>query len=533
MDSPLHLQNGTMIQIECTKLLDATVHRHYVRVVIPQDSKICVHYFRDLIERELDIPVVCQVRLDVNGVPFDPLPPDFTDFPSRLFKPGEPIYISLDYYIAGADLQTIYSTINKFNTSISTDTTNHDLLTHSLDLLEVACFNVSWSSNEAVGARLCINSTGFLPKLYELFKITNSKLRQSLGDLDADKNTISQQNSANSIVSCYHTLAQALSNLMLMSARWEDKMLVCETNIPSVIRETLTICKVYFSMKHELHDKLQIIRNSLIYYCFSELQLLLSVRFVCVQFGLDLEFLEILRDSIIKWTCLSIPHTSKAICLFNLSGSSAVSRLLYSSDIYSQIIVHYLKKDLLTETDHRFYELYYRVCLTTLHMLKTPKLSVTSDEIVKDSATLLRNFLSHVSAGEIADMEKDSFCFGTLENYFSLIYLPSNSILGSLMASEETRVKHMTLIEDFISMGVLTIEVLMLLEAGRRVILSENLLPHLVIADWTIGQLQSKIKLHFPHVTHIPVPRLYDIAAIKAVYMGIGDYKEMMHYRFI
>ena len=528
--SPLHTLNSTVIQIECTKLIDATVHRHYVRVVIPRDPKICVNYFRDLIERELEIPVICQVRLDVNGVPFDPLPPDFIDFPSRLFKPGEPIYISLDYYIAGADLQLIHSTINKFNTSISTDTINHELMTHSLDLLEVACFNVSWSSNEAVGARLCINSTGFLPKLYEVFRITNSKLKQSLGELSADKISISRQRLANSVVYCFHTLAQALSNLMLMSARWEDKMLVCETKFPSVIRETLSICKVYFSTKLA---NLQAIRNSLIYYCFSELQLLLSVRSVCLQFGLDLEFLEILRDSIIRWTGLSIPHSSKAICLFNLSGSSAVSRLLYSSGIYSEIIEHYLKIDLLIETEHRIYELYFRACLTTLHMLKTPKLSVTSDKIVKDSATLLRHFLSHSSANQIADMERGSFCFGTLENYFSIIYLPSNSILGSLMASEETKVKYRTLMEDFISMGVLTMEVLMLLEAGRRVILNENLIPHLVIADWTMGQLQSKIKLHFPHITHIPVPRLYDIAAVKAVYMGIGDYKEMMHYKYI
>ena len=528
MDSPLQL-NGTMIQIECTKLLDATVHRHCVRVVIPQDPKMCVNYFRDLIERELEIPAICQVRLDVNGVPFDPLPPDFTDFPSRLFKPGEPICISLDYYIAGADLQTIHSTINKFNTSISTDTINHDLMTHSLDLLEVACFNVSWSSDEAVGARLYINSTGFLPKLYEVFRITNSKLKQSLSELTGNSNSNSQQNSANSVGYCFHTLAQALSNLMLMSARWEDKMLVCETNIPSVIRETLTICKVYFSTKFV---NLKAIKNSLIYYCFSELQLLLSVRPVCLQFGLDLEFLEILRDSIINWTG-SNPHVSKLICLFNLSGSSAVSHLLYSSGIYSEIIEHYLKKDILTETNHRFYELYFRACLITLHMLKTPRLSVTSDKIVKDSATLLRSFLSHLSAKQIADMEKDSFCFGTLENYISLIFLPSNSILGSLMANEENRVKYRTLMEDFISMGVLTMEVLMLLESGRRVILSENLLPHIVIADWTIGQLQSKIKPNFPHITHIPVPRLYDIAAIKVVYMGIGDYKEMMHYKSI
>ncbi|KAI6659999.1 hypothetical protein LOD99_14340 [Oopsacas minuta] len=524
IDNTTTLCSNAIIQIECTKLHDSTVHRHYVRVY--QGEKISVKYFRDIIEKEIHIPIVCQVQLNVNGIPLDPLPPNFTDFPSRMFLPGKPILITLDYYTAGADLYTIHSAIEQFNRSISTDEYDYQLLSDSLDVLEVSCFNVSWDSDEAVGARLFIHSMGFLPNLCKVVRGLNSKLKSSFDELFT---TDGKRTLADNILLCSHILAQALSDLMLLSARWEDKMIICKMNFPSVISDTFFIARLFLSVKY---NRLQRIGESLIHYCIRELQLLLSVRSVSVEFGLNIKFVKTLKDSLILGRGLSRHHISDAICLFNLSGSSSVSRLLYSSGIYSEVIKHYLNQDITKISDSNLFELHFRISLVTLHMLKTPNLSVTSDEILQHSADLLRRFLSHITAENIADIERGCFCFGTLENYISVLYIPSNSIIGKLMSDEIYLVKYSALIQDFVSMGILTMEVLMMLEPGRRVILSENLLPHLVIADWTTGHMLSKVKLHFPSIPNLPVPSLYDIAAIKAVHIGIGDYKEMMHYKF-
>ena len=516
-----------LLQVECTKLYDDTVHRHYLR--IDKDKEISVKFLRNLLERELNIPIICQVRLSVNGIPLDPLPQDFGNFPKRFLKDDQPILVSLDYYVATANLFPIRIALEGFYCALSADL-DYELISNSLDALAHSCFNVSWDSDEAVGYRLYLNSVGFIAKLLQLIQTLNSILKKNYEH--AKDISIVDDNVhfkwIEDILLSFQTLLKALRSLMLFSARWEDKMLMCELKLPAIIQETFAIAKLYLTPNDVTLGQ---IGDTITYYCSIELQLLLSVRPVSVLFGLDKQFIELLKDCLVSKRGLSREQESDSICLFNLSGTACVSRLLYSSGIYAEIIQHYLHQNTFRLGDTIKYEQYYRVALVTLHMLKTPNLSLTSARIVEDASSLLNIFLSTLKAEDIASIEQGGFCFGTLENYFSILFIPTNSILGEIIANSESKEKYKSLIHNCYKMGVFTMEVLMLLEAGRRVILSENLLPHLVIADWTVGNLASKIKLHFPSVTHLPVPSLYDIAALKAVSIGIGDYKQMMHYK--
>ena len=516
------------IQVDCTKLYDGTVHRHYLQVA--QLEELSVQFFRDLIETHLDIPAVCQVRLTVNGISLDPLPLDFCDFPNRFIQNGDPIRIRLEYYVASADMVQLAVALDTFCSGVS-PVMDYKLVSDGLDHLETSCFNVKWDSNEAVGYRLYMNSIGFLPILFELIEKLNASLKDIFERAKDTPETYDDDDDPewmDDLIRVFQTLLKAIRTLMLFSARWEDKMLMCELKFPSLIRDTLSIAQLYFTLKDKT---LRQIGDSVVYYCSMELQLLLSVRAVSVQFGLDRKFLEILKDCLILKRGMSSEQRPDAICLFNLSGAASVSQLLYSSGIYEEIINFYQSQKLYTADHSLKYEVFYRVALVTMHMLKTPNLHMTSPKVVRNSSTLLNYFLSKVTAEDIANIERDGICFGTLENYFSILFIPSNSILGKIMAGSESRDKYRSLISNCFKMGVFTMEVLMLLEAGRRVILSENLLPHMVIANWTIGNLTNKIKLHFPSITHLPVPSLYDIAALKAVSIGIGDYKEMMHYK--
>ena len=518
-----------LIRVECTQLYDATYHRHYLRMSQEEGEEINVSYFRDLIEAQLSIPSVCQVKLTVNGIPLDPLPPDFSDFPKHFLENGRPIIMHLEYYLASANLLPLALTLDTFCSALSPEL-DYKLISDSLDLLQQCCFNVRWDSNEAVGYRLYMSSMGFLPILLELIETLNSSLRdifKHAKDLSKIDDNVHFK-WMDDMFCVFQTLLKAIRTLMLFSARWEDKMLMCKLNIPSLIMETFSIAKLYLTPKD---ITLEGIGDAILYYCFLELQLLLSVRPVSVMFGLDIEFIKLLKDCLLSKRGMSQEQRPDAICLFNLSGSASVSRLLYSSGIYTEVIKYYLTQKLSEAEDSVRYELYYRVALVTLHMLKTPNLPLTSPQIVEDSSALLNYFLSNTTAEGIANIERDCICFGTLENYFSILFIPSNSILGGIIADSDSKEKYKSLIQNCYKMGVFTMEVLMLIEAGRRVILSENLIPHLVIADWTVGNIASKVKLHFPSITHLPVPSLYDIAALKAVSTGIGDYKEMMHYK--
>ena len=514
------------ITVECKRLSDDTLHRHHIKV---DNFRLSIESIRKVIANQLDIPIVCQVSLSIEGISLDPLPHCFSDFPNRFLRTGEPIHVFLSYYVSSAKLHPINSALDEFNETESDDC---EQITGSLNELNSCIFSVGWPSDEAVGTRLHMNSLNFLPKLRSLMEGLILKLKKSFNDLYGENNQMELDQSTitsylfKKIIPSFGSLTAAVRSLLTFSARWEDKMLVCENKFPELIREIISLGKLYSSSKDQIMIK---IGKTVMDYCFRELQLLLSVISVSIQFGTDVEFLNILKDSILNNKAFD--KYSNAICLFNLAGTSCVSQVIFSSGIYAEIIQEFSKNTRFQYNDLKS-ELSFRMVLITMHMLKTPDLNPDSDEIVTNASYLIQSFISNVTSEEIADIQRGGFCFGTLENYVSILYVPSNSIIGRMSADKGFNSQFTSLVQNYYDMCVFVMEVLMLQEAGKRVILAENLLPHFVIADWKISNLMPKVRKHFSSLTHFPFPTLYDIVAIKAVSFGLGDYKEMMHYKF-
>ena len=498
------------LYIHCTEVYDNQIYTKVLRVS-ESEYRPSIEYFRKLIERELDIPRVCQLSLSVAGVPMDPLE-TMEEFclSDRVFKNPNPI--ALQYYTTSLNLEELTTILDNIDNAIIQK--NIMFLNSLFQRLTTFLRQVNWVSKEATGTKLYINYCGFLEKL------KNSLISQT----DIFSRLYQNANEQILLGVIQDIIGTTLRFIWCFGGGWEDCLILSHYDFLGIILRIFNIANDVFT----IHTSIQRDTCDLLYSCFGFFQMIVEQKRTAIELGNNDKFLSVLKDALL---CQYFNWGSFELCLqslifFCISIHSLASTKFYSSGIYTEIL-NYFENVTYSNSDNTFCRILYNVNLITLNALRRPGLILDSD-IIRKTSILMHNFTKNVSVENIVQYEvTHNTSWNIIEYFVAFFFVPTNSPLGKIMLNQ-VGYRNNCIIDSYFGIADLVLEVLFRQKKHRKQVLAEKLLDLLVIAHWRRGGIYSKVRLYFPN-EYFPVPSLHDIAAISAFCAGLGDYSELMH----
>ena len=497
------------LQVHCTELYENEVYTKVLRVM-KSEYIPSIEYFRKLIERELDIPRVCQLSLSAAGVPLDPLETmEECCLSHRLFKDPNPI--TLHYYTTSLNLIELDTLLNEIDSAMVQERIVY--LDSLFQRLTRFLRQVNWVSKEATGTKLYINHSGFLEKL------KNSLVFQTKFFSKIYENKTKDRQALLSIMRC---IEATLRFIWCFGGGWEDCLIIAKYDFLGIILRIFNIANEVFALHTSIGET-----GDLLFSCYGLFQMVVEQKSIAISLGNNDKFLSILKDALLckyfYWG--TFERCLHSLIIFCISIHSPGHANIYRSGIYTEILNHFVSIRI-SKFDNTLCRIHYNVCLVTLNILKSPNLKFIRD-LADKASRLLENFLKNISVENIVQYESiHNTSWNIIEYFVSFFFVPINSILGNIMYQTEGVYK--ILVSRYFRVADLILEVIFRQEKHRQQVLAEKLLDLLVIAHWRRGGIYSKLRTYFPN-NYIPVPSLHDIAAISAFCAGLGDYSKLIH----
>ena len=525
------------LQFEMNRLCDGDVHREIISIPL-SEFKFSVSFLQDLIETKFNIPLICQVGLSMSGIVLDSLPPESDLFSSRVWERGERIVLYLRYYTNSAMVRPLHKMLIHFDQALN-NITNYRVLYVVLHALNHDHMNEQgWESNEAIGTRLYLANHGFLSQLFNCISKLNQQL---LGVYEQYNSFIAQQITDNSAKlkllgsadSITQALEAALALLWNFGANSTDRILLfrmgylslCQTS--TQIAYQLTICpyKEFNGNGKALFGK-----------CLGVIQGFSELRSPAIAIGRDARFMQVIKELITNpadYNREQVEPVLQILIFFSCSSQNEISKFICENNFYGNLLFYFSRREIARDYSNINFEVSYIACLLMLNWLKTPLLMHWQNtDTVQDILILFTKFSNKVKIEDIVKFEEDTlFIWGSLDPFLSYFFIPKSSFVGEILFNSSAfSADYQELCQRYLQLSLFALDVLLSREANRQQLIQEHL-THLVIANWflpTCG-IHLRIKHRYPEMRCLPVPSLYDIAAMHAVCQGFRDFTEVIH----
>ena len=508
------------LQVHCTELYENEVYTKVLRVM-KSEYIPSIEYFRKLIERELDIPRVCQLSLSAAGVPLDPLETmEECCLSHRLLKDPNPI--TLHYYTTSLNLKILSHFLVRIN-NYENNMSEKKILGIYTEIGTLTRFvrQISWVSKEAVGTTLFIVRSGFVHKLKQMLILLNTK----------SESLLNQKEKTDSIMQ-FRVIIKCLSAIMdflwILGGSWELVVFLSELGLIDEFIRTLLIANNEFVIKSMYQESIDLLLN-----CYGIFQMIIELKVAALRLGTDKEFVLILKNILLGKHSIWKPINSHllSVIIFSMSHYTVPSTLLYNTGIFAELLDYHVNgSDSHITNDNDVKSHYYNLGMMTLNVLRTPNLVSVCGDFLQNASRILYAFLQNVSIEDIVQSEDDSsVVWQVMENFVAFFFIPINSILGRIREGSDTS----GIVDRYYRMAYFVLEVLLRQERHRDKIIAENLIDLLLIADWrtrgSTTSIRSMLNIYFPHLVYYPVPSLHDIAAVSAFCSGLGDFSDLIY----
>ena len=500
------------LQVHCTELYENEVYTK-VLGVMKSEYIPSIEYFRKLIERELGIPRVCQLSLSVAGIPLDPLETmEECCLSHRLFMNPNPI--TLHYYTTSLNLRELSKLFSEIENAMRTLVLN-DILNH-FDSLVSYQSKFNWKSKSALNTAMYFSQSGFLQRLKFVLIYLNEQLADGIYDLNVTDE--SAEIAIEEVISCISIILRFLWHL---GGSWELCVYVSELGFTRIFLHSFLLATKVAKQTYSAFE----LQNS----CFGAINLVVDQKPTSYIILENEHILNLLKDAFLCKNFIHPPYTIAllSVMFFYIANYPKVSTRLFDNGIFIEILEYFLVKGN-KSTDGTDVRINFDVCMLTLNILRTPRLSVAVDNwTYRDNmAKLLANFIRIASVKDLVQYEEiHSYSWTNIEYFFTFFLVPKNSILGNIMSHNPLS----DIVKKYFELAHIILEVRFRQTSRRELVFTEKLLALLVIVDWKYGNIIDKLRVFFPDLLYTPVPSLHDIAAISAFSAGLGEYSELMH----
>ena len=499
------------LQIHCTEIYDNQIYTRVLRVS-ESEYRPSVEYFRNLIERELNIPRVCQLSLSVAGVPLDPLETmEECCLSHRVFDNPNPI--NLQYYTTSLDMKQLSEILEQINNS--SESNNLSFYTQIITLRRFVGQS-NWNSKETLGTTLFIVHNGFIQRLKpNLILLIDKSVRLLSG-----KEAINKKRKLKIIMKC---LSIILYLFWSLGGSWGFLEFISEIGLVGEFIRILVFANDEYSIESLQNESRELIHN-----CYGILQAVTELERSALLLGTDQRFLLILKDDLLgkhlEWK--PCDYCLQSVIFFCMSYHTVPSALLHNTGIYAELLSHFMNESI---TDDNVPS-YYNVNMTLLNALRTPNLIDSCNDFCNSATRLFDRFLTRVSLHSLIQYENArSVVWEVMEKFVAFFFIPTNSILGRIIAREGPDGEE--IVASYYGMSFFVLEVLLRQERHRNKIIAEGVLALLIVAHWrTHGStsIYNMLRIFFPHLVYYPVPSLHDIAAVSAFCAGLGDFSDLI-----
>ena len=572
------------LQFEMKRLCDGDLRREIISMPL-SEFEFSVSFLQNLVETKFNIPLICQVGLSMSGVPLDCLPPESDLFPSRIWKSGERIVLSLQYYTNSAMVRPIHKLLTSFEQAL--ESANYRLMYVILNTLNHDHVNEQgWQSNEAIGTRIYLTSRNFLPLLFDCIDGLNQQLlevyqkHESLVALDStDNQTMLRQLGTDDAITqppldCVDGLNQQL--LLEDFKKHESFVALDSTDNQAMLRELGTADSITLALDAALgllwnfganstdrillfsREFLELCQRTtqLAYYliccpykefngngkalfgkCLGVIQGFSELRSPAISIGRNIRFLQILQHFIINpadYNRELLEPVLQVLIFFSCSSQNEISQILCENHFYHNLLIHFSRSEISRDYSSISFEVSYIACLLMLNWLKTPQnVQRYTTDTIEYMLILFTKFYKKVKIENIIKFEEDTrFIWGSLDPFVSFFFIPKNSFIGEVLHNSALYdAKVHELCQRYFQIALFALDVLLSREANRKQLIQERLLSYLIIANWFLPScgILPRIKKCYPEIHCSPVPSLYDIAATQAVRRGLRDFTEVIH----
>ena len=515
------------IIFDCYRLSDGYVHRETVNIH-GKDFSPSLEYLQHLIERELNIPRGCAIDISTDDIKLNCSLTDslIGSLPRGLFTRTTPLLISIRYYTSCTSFSFLVHLLERFDKSLQDY--NYVELGRVLSRFEDQILNTTgWGSPESTGVCLFLAKVGFIEKVFQCMQLIHTLLSMVLLRSDFVFTDPPYINQFQTRILC-QCLCSCQSFLWNFGANVEDRLYLYKKGFLPLSLVSLEISEKLKKCSDKFSVDLGTTLSSVTFGMFGGVS---EIWPIAEDFGGKYSFF----FNVLEHTVLTNPNNPNTTDIFDVANASGmfmifsshceISKQFISGGLYEKVIKFYLNE----KYHEDFGDKIYCVCLSLINMLSTPGTwcmnSLTPDLILQ----MWTHFLNEVSPEDVSQYEKDhSYIWGSLEPFTILYFPPKTSYLGFQQGLTNS-VNRNRIIEVYTQLALFSLEVVLMLEGNLELLIKQNLFTHLIIADWNFGSIAQKLRHYYPHLTHFPVPSLYDISATTAIREGLGDFSRFYH----
>ena len=527
------------LSLDCHRLSDGVVHREKIEV-LEKNFDLSLEYLQGMIERELDIPRICQIDISVEEVKLNcSKSRSIIGLIRKLGTRGwdRVIPISLRYYAPCIKFSSLSQLVNRFDVALQNY--NFRAVTHIINCIDYDfIYSDGWGSSRATGVRLYLANVGFMDKLVKFIRHVHQILLLALED-HKEGGTTGQlldgverepRVSLSTLAQASQSLAATQDFLWNFGANLEDRLYQYHKGFLPLLLVTL---KIVDQFKNCNDSELARVGDSLSTNAFGVFGGFAEIWHVAYELNCDPTFLLFLKKSLLR-PLITYGYASSvsSYILFFLSSHCEISQNYISENIYNNVIVHFqmvhaLPSSLFLAATR------YCICLSLVNMLNTPG-TWNSTQISDLILNIWEHFLKDTSPDFIAKFERENhFIWGTLEPFTTLFFSHRTSYLGFIQRMSTVPLSPKSrMVEIYLEIAYFSLEVVLRLDSNREQLLREKLFTHLIIANWRFGRIGQTLKKYYPSLAYFPVPSLYDISALTAIREGLGHSASFFHHQY-
>ena len=525
------------LQFEMHRLCDGDIRREIITIPA-SEFKCSVSFLQELIETRFNIPLICQVGLSMSEIALDSLSPQSDLFSNRLCKRGERIVLSLKYYTNSSMVRPIHKMITAFREAITSD--NYRIIYVILNTLNHDHVNgEGWQSNEAIGTRLYLTDCKFLPLLFNCVRGLLQRLSELYQEYHAsvsEKSTdiAAQQLQLGKADSVTQALDAALGLLWNFGANSTDRILLFERGFLGLSQSCMQLAYHLICCPYEEFNGNG---KALFGRCLGVIQGYSELRTPAIYIGNNINFLNLILYFITNpadYNREQLEPVLQVLIFFSCSSQNEISKILVENDFYQNLLRHFSGGEITRDYSYMKFEVFYIVSLLMLNWMKTPNgMQFEMTNSIQELLILFTKFSKKVEVENIVTFEEDTrFIWGSLDPFVSFFFIPKNSFIGCVLsniASYSANVQE--LCQRYFELALFSLDVLLSREENRKQLIQERLLSHLIIAHWYLPYLNilPRIKQCYPELPYLPVPSLYDTAAMQAVCQGFRHFTEVIY----
>ena len=391
-------------------------------------------------------------------------------------------------------------------------------LYHFIEDLLTFMRQISWISKESVGTTLFFVRHGFVQKLKRVLMLLNNRF-ECFGDQEETNDSTAR---FKVIIKCLSAITSFFWDL---GGSWEFLMFMSEIGVIGEFLRTFLIANHVYPIESLQNESRDLLHN-----CYGSIQMFIELKRSALLLGTDQRFLLILKDDLLGKHLEWKPYDKclQSVIFFCMSYHTVPSALLHNTGIYAELLSHFMNESIPDSIIGMC--LHYNVNMIILNALRTPSLVDSSGEFGNSTARLFDTFLMRVSPHNI--IQYDLACtvvWEVMESFVAFFFIPTNSILGRIIAREGSDGEE--IVASYYGMSFFVLEVLLRQERHRNKIIAEGVLALLIVAHWrTHGStsIYNMLRIFFPHLVYYPVPSLHDIAAVSAFCAGLGDFSDLI-----